>query len=232
MDMRVGFLSLKRLSIVGMACVLAGSVNYAKATATVSVDPSQNWIGYMNVSELPANGGGYDFGSNWATGDLDASFTGPVATLSPNTSIDRDVPTDSYWWQGGTGPGNHIMAASFYVENDPGAGSLSGQTVTFTGNVLSNTLVSPYTSVAFIDDFTPSYGLVNSITTPLVAGVYSISLPIAAGDILQYGFTTTGPNARIAAEPSLGNVQVTAVPEPASVGLLAIGGLAALRRKR
>ena len=41
-----------------------------------------------------------------------------------------------------------------YVQSDS---ALSGQHLTFTGNVLSNTLVSPYTSVAFIKDFAPDF---------------------------------------------------------------------------
>lgn len=230
---------VKQLSIVGaaaaIACVFAGS--RANADITVGVDPAQTWVGYMNVSDLPANGGAYEFGSVWATADLPASFTGGVATLGPNTNIDRDNPIDTanggaeYWWQppnDGTSPGDKNMAASFYVQNN----AAGGQTVTFTGDVLSNTLVSPYTSVAFIDDFTTGYALVNTVTTPLTPGDFSISLPINAGDILQYGFITTGPNARLADAPSLGSVQVTAVPEPASLGLLAVGGLMVVRRRR
>jgi hypothetical protein len=237
--MRTGPRSFARLSIASaawaVACVLLGGVNHAKADVIVGVDPTQNWIGYMNVFELPSNGGGYDFGSDWATSALPATFSGSVATLAPNINIDQTDPIDSYWWQppnDGTTPGNHIMAASFYVENDPGPGSLSGQTVTFTGDVLSNTLVSPYTSVAFIDDFTPSYSLVNTITTPLVPGDFSINLYINPGDVLQYGFITTGPNARVAAEPGLGNVQVTAVPEPVTLGVLGAIAIPLLARRR
>lgn len=232
--MRAKGFSALSASILSLA--LIGTANRASANATVSVDPSQNWLGYMNVSELPANGGAYDFGSPWGTSSLPATFSGNVVTLAPNINIDQTDPVDSYWWQApndGTTPGNKNMAASFYVENDPTSASpLNGQTVTFTGNVLSNTLVAPYTAVAFVDDFTTSYGLVNSATVPLTPGVFNVSLAINPGDIVQYGFITTGPNARVAAEPSLGSVQVTAVPEPASFGLLAIGGLAALRRKR
>jgi len=233
--MRIGSRSFARLSIAGVAsavaCVLLGGVNHARANVIVGVDPAQSWIGYMNVFELPSNGGGYDFGSPWGTADLPAGFSGAVATLAPNINIDQTDPIDSYWWQPpntGTSPGNHIMEASFYVENP----TLNGQTVTFDGDVLSNTLVSPYTSVAFIDDFTPSFSLVNTITTPLVPGNFSISLPINPGDILQYGFITTGPNARVAAEPGLGNVQVTAVPEPVTLGLWGAVAIPMLARRR
>ncbi|HEY1683636.1 MAG TPA: PEP-CTERM sorting domain-containing protein [Tepidisphaeraceae bacterium] len=226
--------SFARVSLAGVlaasAMTLLSSAQASKADATFTVDPATITDAYMNVSDLPSAGGAYEFGQGWGFSDLAASFSGNVLTLSPNTSIDRDVPTSTYWWQdaSGTSAGNKIMAASAYAEDD----NYAGGTVTFTGDVLSNTLVSPYTSVAFIDDFSPSYSLLNSITLPLTPGVFSINLPIGAGDNLQYGFVTTGPDARLADVSGLGNAQITAVPEPASFGLLALGGLAALRRKR
>lgn len=210
---------------IAVCAVLGAAVNLNAQTFTV--DPTQNWVGYMNVFELPQNGGGYDFGSSWGTSALDAYFTGATLTLTPNSNIDATDPIDSYWWQApndGTSAGNHIMAASMYVEND----NFAGGTVNFTGNVLDNTLVSPYTSIAFIDDFTPGYALVNTITTPLVDGVFNISLAIKPGDVLQYGFITTGPNARVAALPSLGQVDVIAVPEPSTIALAILGGVAVL----
>jgi hypothetical protein len=219
-----------------MMCVACAVVfTLARANAqTFTVDPTQTWIGYMNVFELPSNGGGYDFGSPWATADLDAYFTGPTLTLTPNDNIDRTDPIDSYWWQApntGTSAGNHTMAASMYVEQS----GFAGGTVTFTGNVLQNTLVSPYTCVAFIDDFTPGFSLVNSATSAdLAAGVFSISLNITPGDVLQYGFITTGPNARTAALAADGNAEIVAVPEPSSIALVLCGllGLVAVARRR
>ena len=218
--------------MMGVACAVVFTLARANAvTVTVGVDPTQTWIGYMNVSELPSNGGGYDFGSVWGTADLDAYFTGPTLTLTPNDNIDRANPADPYWWQsGGTGAGNHIMAASMYVQND----ALAGDVVNFTGLVLGNTLVSPYTSVAFIDDFVFDYSSFTTTTVPLAAGVFNISLATSAGDHIQYGFITTGPNARTAALPSLGEVDVTAVPEPPSIALVLCGllCLVAIAKKR
>lgn len=216
-----------------MICAALGAAVNLNAQQTFTVDPTQTWIGYMNVFELPSNGGGYDWGSPWATSALDASFTGPVLTLTPNSNIDATDPIDSYWWQAPNDGslaslGNKNMAASMYVER----AGFAGGPVNFTGNVLDNTLVSPYTSVAFIDDFTPSYSLVNTITTPLVDGVFNISLSITPGDVLQYGFITTGPNARVAALPDLGEVDVTAVPEPTTLALAVLGGASALSRIR
>ena len=191
--------------------LLLGAVSTSHAVNVV-VDPTQAWIGYMNVSELPANGGAYDFGSPWATAALDANFTGSKLILTPNDNIDLTDPIDAYWWQAPNdgslaAAGNHTMDASMYVQND----ALAGQTVTFSGTCLQNTLVSPYTSTIFIKDLSPSYGVNNVVTAPAAAGAFSITLATAAGDHIQYGFETVGPNARTAALPSLGNVEYAAV---------------------
>ena len=71
-------------------------------------------------------------------------------------------------------------------------------------NVLSNTLVSPYTSVAFIKDFASDYSSFTSSTQALTVGVHSISLLTSgnAGHHIQYGFETDGPDANPATAAS------------------------------
>src|SRR5882672_1442939 len=136
----------------------------AQADTIVSVDPSASWQGFMNVSDLPSSGGAYEFGSGWGAADLTAVFSGPLLTLGPNTIADGS----SYWYTPSGGPGatgNKIMDANMYVEQP--AGTYAGQTLTFKGKVLTNTLVSPYTSVAFIKDFAPNYSSNVSVTVPL-----------------------------------------------------------------
>lgn len=218
--MKTRFLSLKQ-SLV--AALLVATVATRASAVTVTVNPGASWLGFMNVFDLPSNGGGYVFGSPWGTADLNAAFSGATLTLTPNTSISRDVPlTDTFWWTG-SGSGNKSMAASMYVEDN----GLAGQTVNFTGNVLANTLVSPYTSVAFIKEFDGGYGLLNSTAVPLVNGVFNISLTGTAGVHIQYGFETVGPNARLDQVAGLGSVQITAVPEPGTAALL-VGGVICL----
>ena len=107
----------------------------------------------MNVFETPQHGGGFVFGSGWGTADLSAAFSGSVLTLSPNTIGDANP----FWYSPSGGPGsvgNKTMDANFYVET---TGLYSGQTLTFTGNVLANTLFghvnqlgNGWTSVAFM----------------------------------------------------------------------------------
>jgi hypothetical protein len=48
-------------------------------------------------------------------------------------------------------------------------------------------------------------------------------LTSAAGNIIQYGFETMGPDANPATVAGLGNVQLQAVPEPSSLALLVVG---------
>ncbi|MBE0544624.1 MAG: PEP-CTERM sorting domain-containing protein [Verrucomicrobia bacterium] len=219
------------LPILGIS-VFLGSLTSSHAQVQLTVDPGASWLGFMNVFELPANGGAFVFGSGWGTADLVATFSGATLTLAPNTIGD---PAE-FWYQGGGGPGapgNKTMEANMYVEN---TGSWNGQNVTFSGVVLDNSLVSPYTSIAFIKDFAPDYSSFNIITAPLNEGAFSINLDTIADPArhVQFGFTTVGPNVWVTDVAPLGSVQITAVPEPSIFALLAVGvtGLLIAQRKR
>lgn len=220
----------KRVKVlVVVASALICTLAAANAQVQVTVDPTQTWIGFMNVSNLPADGGAYQFGSSWGTGDLQAHFAGPVLTVAPCTNVWET--TDTYWVKGDGVSPNKNMDAVMYVQND----ALAGSTVEFKGLTLANTLVSPYTSVAFIKDFVPSFASSTSVTVPLVGGVpWDLTLATAAGDHIQYGIETIGPDASPATFASLGNAQVTAVPEPNSIALVlaGLGGLGMFARKR
>lgn len=172
----------------------------------VGLDPAQNWIGYMNVFNLPASAGGDGAYQNtnsgaWATADLTASFSGSTLTLGPNHINDPSA----YWYVGGGqsgAAGNKIMDANMYVQND----TLAGQTLTFAAHTVSNTLggtlpswevpgVQPFTTVAFIKDFDANYNLVHSTNIALTAGAdFSLTLVTTPGDHVQYGFETVGPD--------------------------------------
>lgn len=185
---------------------------YNQFATTVYLDPAQAWQGYMNVYDLPANGGAYEFGSPWGVAALPAVFNGTTVTAGPN--VNTYNPSDAYWVNP-DGSGNKICDANFYVQND----GLAGQVVTFTGYCLSNSLVSPYTSSLFIKDLNSGYGVV-AITnfTPVPGHAFSISLATTAGDHIQYGLETVGPNANPATVASLGQVLVAsnyvATPPP------------------
>jgi hypothetical protein len=235
-----GRLMKKTLTVLMVCCAILSAASRAGAV-TVTVDPGATWLGFMNVSNLPApNGdGAYQFGSGWGTADLTAVFSGPVLTLGPNTIGDPNP----YWYTPAGGPGsvgNKIMDASMYVEP---AGSLPGQTVTFKGNVLANTLTgnvnangNGWTSVAFIKDFAPDFSSFVGTTVPLTPGVFSVSLNTINDPArhVQYGFETIGPNVWITDVGQFGSIQVTAIPEPAALCLAGIAmiGYVVVRRRR
>jgi hypothetical protein len=218
-------------------CALVSGAVSTKADTTFTVDPSASWLGYMNVFNLPSAGGAYQFGQPWGTPDLVATFSGTTLTLAPNTIGDPN----GYWYTPSGGPGsvgNKIMDASMYVEP---AGSLPGQNVTFTGNVLANTLVghvdangNGWTSVAFIKDFAPDFSSFVSSTVALTPGVFSISLATVNDPArhVQYGFETIGPDVWVTDVGQYGSIQITAVPEPSTIALAGLGAAALLAIRR
>jgi hypothetical protein len=165
---------MKAIAIVAMLALLvpvAGS-----AQVQVTTDPATMTNGFMNVFNLPApdGDGAFQFASPWGFADLRASFDGTDLTFAPNTINDPDP----YWYIGGGGPGapgNKIMEANGYSEVLDG--SLAGETIVFTFEVLSNTLTDAHTVTAFIRDFAPDFSTVNETVIPVDAvGAYSLSL--------------------------------------------------------
>jgi hypothetical protein len=217
-------------------CALMATPSNVRA-ATVSVDPVAPWQGFMNVFEIPQNGGAYSFGSSWGTADLTATFSGPVLTLGPNTINDPNP----FWYSPSGGPGaigNKTMDANMYVET---TGVFTGQSLTFTGDVLANTLVghvnqlgNGWTSEAFIKDFAPDYSSSVSVTAPLVNGIFNISLSTINDPArhIQYGFETIGPDVWSTDVGPYGNIQIIGVPEPSGLAVTVVGALAALCWRR
>jgi len=222
-----------KASLLATLAALPLAVALPATAASVTVDSATGWLGYMNVFNLPSAGHAFQFSSGWGTADLNASFSGPVLTLSPNTIGDPNP----YWYTPTGGPGstgNKEMNASFYREE---TGPLSGQTVIFSASVIANTFVIPYTTTAFIKDFAPDYSSFNQSTIVLGGpGDFSISLATdpGAGRHVQYGFETIGPNVWVTDAAAKGNIQIVGIPEASGAFLTGLGltGLLLTRRRR
>ncbi len=169
------------------------------AQNNINFDPTATngtgWIGFMNVFETPANGGGFVFASGWGVGDLVVvdNMDGTVS-LKPNRIGDPDP-----FWQTGGLTGNKIMDASYYLEDD----NLAGTAITFNGEIIANTiddsaLTYPITYEAFIKVFAPDYSSFTAYTADISStGTFSIALAAnqsTTGDHVQYGFQMIGPN--------------------------------------
>ncbi len=205
-----------------------------QADISVTIDGGAMANGYMNVSNLPADGGDFQFGSSWGAADLTATFNGAgdEVTMIPNSIGDPDP----YWYIGGGAPGNpgnKIMEANLYAEETD---TYAGQLVTFAGNVTALSLTSAHTAVAYIKDFAPDFSSFTESTVALDStGSFSIDLATdaGAGRHVQYGIQMTGENVWATDLAPFGSVTVTAIPEPATMGLLGVfgGALLFIRRR-
>lgn len=220
-------LGVRKIALLVM--LLAGGSIGAQAAVVVGVDPQKTWVGFMNWWDMPADGGAFAGQGFWAPADLAAKFSSSTLTLSPNTSLDRDVPTDPYWWKP-DGSSNKVMGANLFVIDD----ALLGQDFVFSGMVLSNTLASGYKSSAFVRTFNFDFSVVLSSFEVLLEDgkPFQVNYQSSLADAhITYGFDTIGPNARLG--NTLGSVVIATVPEPAAWTLIAAGllGVAASRRR-
>ena len=234
--------SLSRLGWFGVLAVATALLTGPQASAG-------DWVGYMNVFNNDGGSqGGFVFGQGWGVADLKTTVTtsnpgtiiGDQLVLQPNFNTYTDNPGDPFWRDNaGAGPGgNKWMEANTLVETNP----LAVTSYTLQGTVDANDLdTSLYTAEAFIKVLDPNQGfatvLNDRITLPS-AGPFVVTsdLSLYQGLILQAGFTMNGLNANIVNEAAYGSVSVSVVPEPASVGLAALGlaglaGMARLRRR-
>jgi hypothetical protein len=229
---------MKNLLRLLASCAALGTVANLGAQ-TVTVDPTTLNLGFMNWSPASGNAAGYGGSGNgiWGLSDLRATFSGSTLTLSPNINAYGDNLTSgpggtpNPYWINADGSGANIMDANIYNET---TGTYVSTTLTFQFDVVANTLVSPYTSVAFIKEFAPDYSSFTQQTVALTPGMDSVSKLISgnAGDHVQYGFETDGPDANPATAATLGSVILTPTPEPSSLALMGLGILGFLRFRR
>ncbi len=195
------------------------SINGESTTESLIVDVSgsDNYIGYMNVFENPADpnpccGGGYVFGSPWALSDVLSTLDAGANTITLQPNFNTYNASDAFW-SDGNGNGNKIMEANTYLEN----GAWNGNDLTFSGSVVSNTIADGYTVLYFIKALAPWNGYQDvlngsAIMTLPASGDFSVSVPASSlydGLIVQVGFVVIGMNANPANADALGSVVVT-----------------------
>jgi len=213
-------------AIAAVACATLG-VAVSVEAQTVSYSASTLTLGYMSwsptahtTSAYPGDGG--SGASGWGLSALPATFTGDTLTLSPNVNT---YAAGNTYWVNPDGTGANQMDGAIYDET---TGIYVGTSLTFTFNVLANTLASGYSADAFIKDFGPGYAYNGEQTVNLTPGVDSVTYALTGnnpGEIVQFGFELIGPDANPATVASLGSVEIAPVPEPTT---MALGGLGLL----
>lgn len=192
------------VSALGSALVSTnGSVASGPRSINVSTDHNQRWVGYqtMNVT-VPYFTGYLDIAAADEQGVISNS---DVVRCAPDVRADKLDPTDTNVWQDNSGTSDPLLGVAadsvFYV--DTGSLAVNGDTVIFSGQLVTNALVTPYASsiVAFIKDFDSGWGYHGETTVPLISltngEVFSVSKTIAGdGSHVQYGFEWVGPPAR------------------------------------
>jgi hypothetical protein len=179
---------------------ISTKTNAPAPPATVTVDPTQTWIGFLNyLTTNDAYVGGFSIGPS----DLPAGFIPDQASatrviLGINTSTYDAMapasvggqPVNTFNNPDGT-PNKHLEL-DFYVDV---GGLYSGTALTFNGTVESNGLPAGWVAYCVIKEFTSGYGYVGATPVALPSsGPFTVTRLIAAGDNSQYGFYVYGPN--------------------------------------
>jgi hypothetical protein len=184
-----------------MVFVLSISLGFSEVIVYVNT-LYPDWTGWMNVD---TSNYVYVSGSEADPYTLPATFNDSLLSLAPNTNAYNPPASISC-----------IMDAIFLKTDD----SLSGSVVTFKGYCISNTLVKPYASMAFIRDFASDYSSYVSTNVPLKTGTaFSITMRTKVskdGRHIQYGFETIGPVANPATATQLGRVLILTSNNPTS----------------
>ncbi|HEV2456174.1 MAG TPA: immunoglobulin domain-containing protein, partial [Verrucomicrobiae bacterium] len=190
--------------VCGFRVANAQTVTFSSANLT---DAYMSWAPTAyTVANYPGDGG--SGAGTWSLAALPAVFSTNILTIGPNVNT---YAAGNTYWVNPNGTGANQMDGAVYNET---AGTYVSATVTFTFNVLSNTLASGYSADAFIKDFGPGYAYNGEQTVNLTPGVDSVTYPLtgaSSGEIVQFGFEVIGPNANPATVASLGSVVIAPV---------------------
>jgi hypothetical protein len=194
------------------------------ATKTVSLDPSLPWNGYRAVSYQGGTPTRYDYFPPGSTtiSQLQASInsTGTVI-CAPDISMDASFHFDTNVWADASGTSAAICTVDSTFYGDSTTIGNAGDTVLFSGMLVSNNLAAPYSNsiIAFIKDYDSGWGLQGissvSLGTFTNGQTFTLSRSIAiTGDHIQWGFEWSGPAARSNNVAGLGSSVVRPLPIP------------------
>lgn len=180
------------------------------AVVSVTIDTTTINKGWMNVY---TTNGVYEWGVAW---DIPALRVAAAGTTTVTFAPCVITPTtDDYWYVAVTGAAKHIMEANWYAETE----DLPGETLTFGGILVSNTLAAGYTVNAFIKDFASDYSSFVATEVDLTtsnSGPFSITYTFinTPGRHQQWGLQMRGLHVKPEEADNFGVITVTAIPEP------------------
>jgi hypothetical protein len=202
--------------------VWATAIGAHAAVVNVYIDPAQPWNGFENV--YSKNGGFWTnnyFPPGSASVIQGSIGGGGLVTCAPDIRMDRDFHLNTNAWADASGASTGICSvlSTFYIDSTSVA--RAGDTVTFMGALVTNTLAAPYSTniVAFIKDFDANYGNFGMASVNLATltngQAFSISKTITApgtNNHIQWGFEWSGPPARSNSVASLGQAVISPLP--------------------
>ncbi len=119
------------------------------------------------------------------------------------------------------------------LQNLPG--SATGETLVFTGTVISYSYTMAHTFEAFIKDFSSDFSTVVETAIPITStGNFSVQQALIQDTSrnVQFGFRTVGVNVWATDVGPFGNVVVASVPEPSVMLSGCLGICIVLRRRK
>jgi len=220
-----------QISVIGVTALVVGLGTFGVQAANqyVVTDPNFAFYGYENVftnglnatiqppyvSQFLGSGGGGKGGAFPNNSSVDTSGT---LTIGADDWPDVTSPynTDTLIWADASGTSAAICKtiSDIYSEN---TSFNAGDSVTFSGTLMTDTLASPYkdNAILFIKDYDTSWGyhgLVSVNINTLTNGqAFSLTMPSIYGknDHIQYGLEWSGPPVRAANAASYGAAMIS-----------------------
>jgi hypothetical protein len=221
----------KHLLAIGATALVAGFGTLATQAATdyVITDPNEVFYGYENVytnglttTTWPAYIS--DFLGSGGSGLGAAFLNNSSSDLSGNITIGADdwpdvttpYNTDTLIWADASGTSAAICKTISDIYCQYGSAA-AGDRVIFTGSLVTNSLVTPYSNnaVVFIKDYDSSWSMHSFVTVSLNTLTngqgFAVTLPsaYATGDFIQYGVEWSGPPVRQANVASYGSATIS-----------------------